>query len=143
MKNGKNDGRLRAVLDTNILFSAYRFPPGSLAGIRQALEGGRFVLVFSPAIANELGEILRRFQWSDKDTAGLIRLLARKAVLVQPKEVPNAVANDPDDNHIVACAIEGHADLIVSGDRHLLTLGSYAGIPIIRPMDFLRTLGQP
>ena len=141
MKNDKNGGRLRAVLDTNVLFSAYRLPPGFLAGIRQALEDGRFTLVFSPAIANELGEILRRFGWNDRDTKDLLKLLSRKAVLVQPQEIPNAVPDDPDDNHIVACAIEGRADLIVSGDRHLLTLVSYEGIPIVRPVDFLRTLG--
>jgi hypothetical protein len=80
---------------------------------------------------------------SGKDTKDLIKFLSRKAVLVQPKEIPDAVPNDPDDNHIVACAIEGHADLIVSGDRHLLTLVEYEGIPIVRPMDFLRMVGGP
>ena len=84
-----------------------------------------------------------RAKWSEEDTEGLIRFLARKSVLVQPKEIPDAVPDDPDDNHIVACALEGRADLIVSGDRHLLTLGSYAGIPIVRPMDFLRMVREP
>lgn len=143
MQNDKNDGRLRAVLDTNVLFSAYRFPPGALADIRQALEDGRFLLVFSPALASELGEILRRFHWSDQNTHTLIRLLARKALLVHPEAIPDAVPNDPDDNQIIACALEGRADVIVSGDRHLLALGEYEGIPIVRPMDFLRMVSGP
>lgn len=50
---------------------------------------------------------------------------------------------DPDDDPIVACAVEGRADLIVSGDRHLLALGECAGIPVVRPADFLRTIGHP
>ena len=50
--------------------------------------------------------------------------------------------NDPDDNHILACAKSGRADVIVSGDkRHLLPLKEYEGMPIVRPVDFLRMLG--
>ena len=48
---------------------------------------------------------------------------------------------NPPDNRILECAIAGHADVIVSGDRHLRKLKSYKGIPIVRPVDFRRTLG--
>jgi predicted nucleic acid-binding protein len=51
------------------------------------------------------------------------------------------IHDDPPDNRILECAIAGQADLIVSGDRHLLKLKSYQGIPIVRPVDFRRTLG--
>jgi predicted nucleic acid-binding protein len=60
---------------------------------------------------------------------------------VRPSFVPEAVPGDADDNEIVACAVLGSADVIVSGDRHLLTLRQYQGIPIVRPMDFLRMVG--
>jgi predicted nucleic acid-binding protein len=49
----------------------------------------------------------------------------------------DAVPDDPDDNIIIACAIESEADAIVSGDQHLLSLGSYHGIPIVKAVDFL------
>jgi predicted nucleic acid-binding protein len=55
--------------------------------------------------------------------------------------VIDVIADDPDDNRILECAVEGNADVIVSGDRALLRLNSYQGIPIVRPVDFLRTLG--
>ena len=51
------------------------------------------------------------------------------------------IADDPDDDHILACAREGRADIIVSGNKHLLQLKEYEGIVIERPVDFLRTLG--
>ena len=142
MRNGKQPGSLRVVLDTNVLISAILFPDGKLAGIWLSLLAGRYVPILSPAIVTEMARKLRgKFQVDERTLQETVRVLTKKAELVQPKEIPDAVPNDPDDNHIVACAIEGRADLIVSGDRHLLTLGSYAAIPIIRPVDFLRTVG--
>jgi predicted nucleic acid-binding protein len=51
------------------------------------------------------------------------------------------IHDDPADNRILECGIAGHADVIVSGDRHLLKLKSCKGIPVVRPIDFRRTLG--
>jgi uncharacterized protein len=53
----------------------------------------------------------------------------------------NVIAADPDDDRVLECAVSGHADLIVSGDQHLTRLESFRGIGIVRPVDFLRTLG--
>jgi predicted nucleic acid-binding protein len=69
-----------------------------------------------------------------------LRAIVRKAEIVEPKAIPRVVPSDSDDDPIVACAVEGLADLIVSGDRDLLALCSYAGIPIVRSADFLRTV---
>jgi putative PIN family toxin of toxin-antitoxin system len=70
-----------------------------------------------------MARILRyRFYWPEPMLQERIRVLAGVAKLVVPRTVPDAVPDDPDDNHIIACAIEGCADLIVSGDHHLLDL---------------------
>ena len=55
-------------------------------------------------------------------------------------DVIGAVPDDPDDEIILACAIDGKADLIVSGDRHLLDLDEYRGAPIVTVRDFLNRL---
>jgi predicted nucleic acid-binding protein len=53
----------------------------------------------------------------------------------------DAVPGDPDDNRVLECALAGAADFIVSGDKHLLRLGSHAGIAIITVRQFLQTAG--
>ena len=52
------------------------------------------------------------------------------------------IADDPDDNAVLACAKEGDAAYIVTGDAHLLRLGTYEGITILTPVQFLRALAE-
>ena len=142
MKNARDADTLRVVLDTNVIVSALQFPESALSALWRALLDRRYRLLLSPAIVEETARILRgRFHWQEADARTILRLLVRKADIVRPTSIPNAVPNDPDDNHIIACALAGKADLIVSGDRDLLRLKEYEGIPIIRPVDYLHTLG--
>jgi putative PIN family toxin of toxin-antitoxin system len=143
-KDKNKEPRLRAVLDTNVLVSAFHKPEGTLGPLWRLARERKYVLLLSPAIVAETARILRnRFRWQEGPLQERIRVLVGVSELVSPKTLPDAVPDDPDDNHIVACAVEGRADLIVSGDRHLLALGQYNGIPVVRPMDFLRTVGEP
>ena len=64
-------------------------------------------------------------------------VLNRYAVVVPGETIVRAV---PDDDAVLACAVEAEADYIVSGDRHLLVLGSYEGIHILRAAEFLAIL---
>ncbi len=54
-----------------------------------------------------------------------------------PAKLVNAIAADPDDNMLLECAIEAGSDFIITADNHLLRLGQYEGIPIMRPQDLL------
>jgi putative PIN family toxin of toxin-antitoxin system len=138
-----SDRRLRVVLDTNVYISALRFPESVLFRLWRDAVLGQYILITSPTIIREFAEKLRvRFQVSDEEVADFVKRITRTATLVQPTVVPEAVPADPDDNHILACALAGKVDLIVSGDRHLLQLKEYEGIAIIRPRDFLRTIGD-
>lgn len=68
----------------------------------------------------------------EADVERAVRLLARKATFVNPTNLPPAFPDDPDDNHVLACAVAGRADLIVTGDKDLLRIKEYQGIPIVR-----------
>lgn len=142
MPHARTPDKLRVVLDTNVLVSVYQFPSGVVAQLWDALHTERFELILSPTIAKEFVSILRNaFAWQEAAVQRALRLTVRKARIVNPTTIPQAVPHDPDDNHVLACALAGHADLIVTGDKDLLRLKEYQGIPIIRPADFVRTVG--
>jgi len=135
-------GGMKAVLDTNVLISAFTKPSGQLIALWQAAEERRFQLLISPAIVSEVAEKLRdKFGWDAPRIIRQAKLMARTGKVVVPRIALDVIQDDPDDNRILECAIAGHADVIVSGDRHLRRLKSYEGIPIVRPVDFRRTLG--
>ncbi len=133
---------MKAVLDTNVLISAFTKPSGRLNALWLAAEERRFQLLISPVIIAEVAEKLRhKFEWNESGILRHAKLMARTWTLIVPRIALDAVTDDQDDNRILECAIAGKADVIVSGDRHLLRLKIFRNIPIVRPVDFLRTLG--
>lgn len=143
-KTVSDAGRLRIVLDTNVYVSAFNGPErGNPFRIWRAAAAHHFVLLVSPHIVEETGRDLRtRFTWDDRRVAIRIKELTGLARIVVPKVIIDAITRDPDDNHILECAVAGNADLIVSGDLDLLDMKSFRRIAIIRPSDFRRILGS-
>ena len=135
---------MRVVLDTNQHISAIIRPDGHPAQIVQLWRIGLIELAISPAILEEFEAVVhrpriqQRYNLSDADINEYSEVLRTTTVLVPGIMIVDAVPDDPDDNIIIACAIEAEADFIVSGDQHLLLLGSYHGIPIVKAADFLR-----
>jgi predicted nucleic acid-binding protein len=124
--------------------AAFESPTGRNAALWDAALAGRFRILVSPTIVNELAGVLRaRFGWPEQRVQRAVRSVVRVSgtgVIVPGAKVDVVIA-DPDDNRILECAVDGHADLIVSNDHHLLDLKTYAGIPIVSGADFRRTLG--
>jgi putative PIN family toxin of toxin-antitoxin system len=138
---------LRVVLDTNVFVSSLLVKVGVPAQVIDAWRARRYVLVTSPAIIAEarvtLGypRIRRKYSITDGDIEGLIDLLQHDALLVPGEtDTAGAIPADPTDEKILACALDGQADLIVSGNLHLLDLVQYQGIPILNARQFLERL---
>jgi hypothetical protein len=138
---------LRVVLDTNQFVSSVLVRQGLPAQVLDAWRRREFLLITSPAIIAEIRSTLsyprirRKYPLADDDVDRLVTLLEQDALVVPGKiKTPGAVPADPADDMVLACAVEGQADLIVSGDRHLLDLGEYQGIPIVTAREFLEQL---
>jgi putative PIN family toxin of toxin-antitoxin system len=106
----------------------------------RAARAGRIRLVTSTQILAELAGILKKkFEWDDEDIGEAILAVGRHADLIKPKRKISVLADDPD-NRILECAVEGKADYIVSGDRHLLRLKRFGGIAILGASELLSKL---
>ena len=142
MSIAKPAGGIRVVFDTNVYFSAFTHPRGVPFRIWQQAISRRFSLLISPAIIREVAGVLRDdLDWEEPVIIAQLKLIVKVAEMVKPSIILSVVISDDDDNRILECAVSGNANLIVSGDHHLLDLKSFQGIGIIRPVDLQRTLG--
>lgn len=126
----------RVVFDTNIFLSAFLFGgnPELVFGMARA---GTIKLLVSSAILAELASILKRkFSWNDDDIREALMIIGRYADLIKPEQ-KLSILRDDADNRVLECALEGHADYIISGDHHLIDLEEFCGIPILPASDFL------
>lgn len=141
---------MRVVLDTNVIVSALLSPAGTpgkiLARIR---ERDDVIIVAADPLLQEYERVLsyphvqRLHRLTLPQIKTTIEALRIQAGLVEHLPKVDVIEQDPDDNLIVACAIGGNADFIVSGDRHLLRLRVFRDIPILSPAAFLlMTSGQ-
>jgi putative PIN family toxin of toxin-antitoxin system len=130
----------RIVFDTNIFLSAFTFG-GKPEVLFEMARADRIQPIVSTSLLAELASILKsKFAWDDDDIRQALRVVGRHAELVKPK-MRLRVLEDDADNRVLECAVEGHAEWIISGDHHLLGLKEFRGIPIVRVSDFLLKLG--
>lgn len=138
---------LRVVFDTNLLVSSLLVKNGLPAQALDAWRAHRFLLVTSPAIMAEVSATLgyerirRKYGVTDEDVYQLLELLAADAVIVPGQsDVAGSVPDDVDDEIVLSCAVDGQVNVVVSGDQHLLALGTFRGIDIITVRQFMERL---
>lgn len=133
---------MRVVADTNVIVSGV-FWGGPPHLVLEAAHDGKIVLLTTPVLLAELEDVLRRAKFSPRlERAGsspqdAVGEFASVAIIVTPTPIPPTVVEGPDDDRVIECALGGAADLIVSGDQHLLALGVYRGIRIVSVAELL------
>ena len=136
---------IRAVLDANLLVSYLLTHRPSIATLfDHHLARDDFMLVTAPELLEELDRVLGYSQLQRYDTEGdgrhsVALVMALGVVVDLPETIPR-VCRDPVDDRVIACAIVGEADVIVSGGEDLLALEQVGGIPILTAAQFLEML---
>ena len=135
---------MRIVLDTNILISALVSDKGASAHILARCQTGELELLISPGSIVELRRVLayprirKSIKVSDEQIERFVTFLEESSVVLTPPTERRVVPADADDDKFVALALAGEAPYIVSGDDHLLNVGQYQGVTILKPAAFLR-----
>jgi putative PIN family toxin of toxin-antitoxin system len=129
---------MKAVIDTNVFVSS--FFGGKPKQVIDCWKQGRISLCLSAGILDEYVRVLQVLGLgSGTELEELLKLLASSQNIEFTRKTPRlkVVKKDPDDDKFIECAVALKADLIVSGDKSLLAVGKYQGIPILSPADFL------
>ncbi len=138
---------MRLVLDTNVVASGLLWN-GTPARLIDAAQADEVELFTSRLLLAELTRILRRTKFATAiSTSGstldeLVLGYAELATLVTPAPISPTILDDPDDDHVLACALTVGVDAIVSGDRHLLDLHDFQSMPIVTPAGAMRLINS-
>jgi len=136
---------MKVVLDTNVLVSAL-IKAGKPRELIFRIIKGKVQLVLSRSILEEFLEVtddprIRRYVDED-DIIAFLRVLGSIAKIVRVRSKFKVVKEDPDNDVILRTAKDGRVNYIVSGDRHLLSLGEFRGIKIVTVNEILKLLKE-
>ena len=128
----------RVVLDTNVTIAAL-FWKGHPRTIYDLVHDKKFTMLLSPDMENEFIRVLGypKFGLSPNEMQPFIKNLRRIAELLKTTTRISVITSDPTDNIFLECALDGCADYVVSGDKHLLKLGVFSGIKIVNARELL------
>jgi putative PIN family toxin of toxin-antitoxin system len=140
-----------AVVDTNLLVSALITPRGTAHRVLEAWRRRLFRLIVSALLYQELAEVLRRpklaqrYGLTTEEITVILNLIARWARVVRPVDRLPIAVRDPKDEMVLATALGGRADYLVTGDQDLLVLDGAAArwpLRIVTAREFLERLGS-
>jgi putative PIN family toxin of toxin-antitoxin system len=136
---------MKIVFDTNVLISAL-ITTGKPKELFNKAAQGQIKLIISKSILKEFSQVaenprIRKYA-NEEDVIGFVRVINRVAKIVNVTSQFKAVKEDPDDDIVVRTAFDGKANYIVTGDKHLLSLGTFRGIKILTADEMLTLLKE-
>ena len=134
---------IRATLDTNVIVSGLKFE-GHPRRIFDMAESGMIRMAVSVPILEEVCDVLQRdkFGFSKGEANAFVDALKSIALHVTPENRVDVMKVDPDDNRILECAVASRSDYLVTGDKHLLNIGQFRQVEIVKPSDFVMVAQQ-
>jgi len=132
---------MRVVVDTNVLISGILWE-GNESRILRSCKTNELTNAISPQMIRELEEVIssEKFRLTEREVDNILELVLSFSTMVFPTIKIDFIKSDPSDNMILECAVDGKADYIVSGDRHMLNIKRYKNIPILNAKDMLKIM---
>lgn len=127
--------------DTNVLISATLWD-GSVANkLLLKLIRSDSVIYSTSEILDEYSKILKRdFRFQDEEVSHIVGIIRGFATIIMTRSDTHLVAEDPADDKIIDCALDSGSEFMITYDNHLLKIGAFNGIKIVRPEEFMRRL---
>ena len=132
---------IRLVLDTNTLISAVGWRHSKQRKILEACLFKQYLLIESPQLLEEFVAVISRPKFSfvsEEQKNEFVTRLISHCEMVRPKRKLNIIKQDPADNKVLECSLEGKADYMITGDRHLLNLKQFGKTEILTASEFLQ-----
>jgi len=128
---------MKAVFDTNVLLAAF-ITEGICSKILVRGRKRQFHLILCPVILREFERVLiKKFSITRNEARSILQIVSEAMhSVVSPSQSVKRICRDPDDDSILACALEAGADYLVTGDVDLLELKIFKGIRIVTPREF-------
>jgi putative PIN family toxin of toxin-antitoxin system len=126
---------MKILLDTNVLIAAF-IAHGSCSELIEHCAIHHDVILSEPMLDEFRDVLVRKFGYSAAEAEAAATLIQSRAIMVKPVHLSRSVCRDPDDDVVLATALAGDVQVIVTGDKDLTILKSHEGIKIIRPADF-------
>jgi len=132
---------VKIVVDTNVFVSSFLSPTGSPRQVIDLWKKGLVTLCLCAETLKEHLLVLARLGLQEEPEMDELLALIRRGINIKFVAIEGTlrvVADDPDDDAFVECAVTAGAEYIVSGDRHLKKLGCFGEVKVIAPAEFLR-----
>lgn len=126
---------MRVVLDTNVLIAAF-VARGRCAELVEHCAEAHDLVTSEELLAEYRGKLIKKFRVREEQAAERVALLRTIMHIVTPVPLSSPASRDPDDDVVLATALAGRCQCIVTGDKDLLVLHPFSGIDIIQPGQF-------
>ena len=126
---------MRVFLDTNVIVSATA-TRGLCADVFREVLLSHEMIVSEPLLTEVSRVLSAKFGADAEMIESVIRILKQDTIFSQPLDLPDVTIRDRDDLLILASALAGRADVLITGDKELLALGSIYNLEIISPRQF-------
>ena len=131
---------MKIILDTNVLISGifYSGPPFQ---ILQAIHQGKIQNILSPEIIEEYQNTLSRIslKFPQIHSQKQLQWIIHNSQICAIKKQNKPICEDPDDDKFILCALKAKVNIIINGDKHLITLDGYKNIKVMKPKNFVDT----